>query len=298
MKKLLDIKNYILIHNGEIITKEISEDIVAENSTITVNQATNLQIVYTGDMDIKNQITIQVISPTLDLIETLAFSDEASLHRKLMVPKNGQVTRYVNHLSDSQNNISIHDFVEVEENGNITCAYVDFSDTNIVSNVQYDLIGKNAQAKLRLAALSKQEEKKQFEVHICHLAPHTTGSMDNYGIVKDSATLHIDGIGTIKQGNHQSDNQQINKILVFNPKCVAIANPYLYIDEYDVNAGHGASVGKVDEEQLYYLQSRGLSQEEALHLITYGYFIPVLEFIRNEEVKEQYNQLLKEKVGI
>lgn len=297
MDRLQHIKNYILIHNGEVITKDISENIVIEETKITVHEASNLQMIYTGDKVLEKTMEL-VIKSSLDLIETLQFTGDVTCQRKLYLEPNINVSRYVNHVSDDSYKIDIKDSVEVGRDTTITCAYVDFSNTINENLVQYDLIGNNAHAKLRLAALSKQEEKKHFEVHISHLAPHTTGSMDNYGIVKDKATLHIDGIGTIKQGNHQSDNQQINKILVFNEGCIAKANPYLYIDEYDVNAGHGASVGKIDDEQLYYLQSRGLSKEEALHLITYGYFIPVLEFIKNEEVKEQFNELLKEKVGI
>ena len=151
---------------------------------------------------------------------------------------------------------------------------------------------------MRLAALARGEEKKHLTLSLVHEAPFTTGIMDNYGVVKNQANLIIDGIGTIKKGNHQSNSHQTNKIIVFDKGCNAKANPYLYIDEYDVKASHGASVGKIDEEHLYYLQSRGLSKEDAMHLVTYGYFIPVLEFIDNDELKELFNETLREKVGI
>lgn len=91
-----------------------------------------------------------------------------------------------------------------------------------------------------------------------HLAPHTYGDMDNYGIVKSKASLIIDGVGRIYKGMSGSDTHQTNKIIVFDEGCKAQANPYLYIDEYDVKASHGASVGKIDEDHLYYLMSRGL----------------------------------------
>jgi Fe-S cluster assembly protein SufD len=298
MEQLQESKNYILIHNGEVVTKNISENIHVVDNCIDVKQASSLQIVYTGDTKNTYETSIKVSSPTLDLMETIAFLTETSYQRKLYIEENAQVTRYSNHDTSYNGSVCLQDYVEVAKNGSITCAYVDFSDTSNESQYVYHLVGENAQAKLRLAALAKQDEKKHFEIHIRHLAPRTIGSMDNFGVVKDQAKLYIDGIGTIEKGNYQSNNQQTNKILVFNSKCEAKANPYLYIDEYDVNAGHGAGVGKVDEEQLYYLQSRGLTKEEALHLITYGYFVPVLEFINNEEVRNQYQELLKAKVGI
>ena len=120
--------------------------------------------------------------------------------------------------------------------------------------------------------------------------------MDNYGVVKDEGKLVIDGIGTITKGQHGSASHQTNKIMVFDAKCVASANPYLYIDEYDVKASHAAGVGKMDEEHLYYLQSRGLSKKQAMHLITYGYLKPVIEVVDNEMLKERFEKALS-KVG-
>jgi ABC-type transport system involved in Fe-S cluster assembly, permease component len=298
MEQLQNIKNYIILHNGKIITKSISENIEVSESIITVKQATNLQISYIVDRDDIYNMELHVETPTLDLIETFNCQSEAKYHRSTFINPNSNVTRYVNIDSMMPAKLQVKDTVEVKKNGHIKCAYVDFSNALTNGDFQYDLAGEYAQAKIRIGVLSKKEENKEYKIHLRHLAPYTMGHMDNYGVVKDTAKLIIDGIGTIPQGNYQSDNHQVNKILVFNKDCQAKANPYLYIDEYDVKASHGASVGKVDDEQLYYLQSRGLPKDQALHLITYGYFIPVLEFITNEQLQEQYNELLKEKVGI
>lgn len=298
MEQLQNSKNYIILHNGKVITKSISENIDVSGSIITVKQATNLQISYIIDKDDSYAMELHVESPTLDLIESISCQSDANFHRSTFVRQDTSVTRYVNIDTATQAKVHVKDTVEVKKNGHIKCAYVDFSNAHTKADFQYDLVGEHAQAKIRIGVLSKKEENKEYQIHLRHLAPNTIGHMDNYGVVKDTAKLIIDGIGTITQGNYQSDNHQVNKILVFNKNCQAKANPYLYIDEYDVKASHGASVGKVDDEQLYYLQSRGLKKEEALHLITYGYFIPVLEFITDEQLQEQYSELLKEKVGI
>ena len=131
-----------------------------------------------------------------------------------------------------------------------------------------------------MAVLSKDKEKKHYKVHIKHNAPHTTGIMDNYGVAKDEAHLVIDGIGTITNGQNGSASHQTNKIIVFDPKCYASANPFLYIDEYDVQA----------------LQSRGLTKRQAMQLITYGYLMPVVEVVDNQMIKERF-ELALSKVG-
>lgn len=299
MKVLADIKNYLFIHNGKIEDQKITEDIVINDSDIIINHASDLQIVYKIDSD--NVFLTNIIvkaNNEIDLIELYDFKDKTTYDKHIKIEENCNVRRYVDNQSLSSANVNLKEQVEVFENTKITCAYVELSDNNVEANINFSLVGQNADALVRLAALSKGTENKHYTVTLDHLNPYTIGAMENYGVVKDKGSLILDGIGTIKRGNYKSSSHQVNKIIVFNDGCKAAANPYLYIDEYDVKAGHGASVGKIDEEHLYYLQSRGLTKQEAMHLITYGYFIPVMEFISNDALKEQFSDTLKEKVGI
>ena len=74
--------------------------------------------------------------------------------------------------------------------------------------------------------------------------------------------------------------------------------PILYIDEDDVKASHALSVGQPDAEQLYYLNSRGLTMRQAIGLLSVGYFKPILELIEDEELKEKIAQETEERVGM
>ena len=194
---------------------------------------------------------------------------------------------------DVKNEMSLH---YVFEDNVLQLGYSELSDASIEASYTFELDGEGADVRLRMAALSKDKEKKHYKVHIKHNAPHTTGIMDNYGVAKDEAHLVIDGIGTITNGQNGSASHQTNKIIVFDPKCYASANPFLYIDEYDVQASHAAGVGKMDEEHLYYLQSRGLTKRQAMQLITYGYLMPVVEVVDNKMIKERF-ELALSKVG-
>ena len=66
------------------------------------------------------------------------------------------------------------------------------------------------------------------------------------------------------------------------------ANPLLLIDEYDVEASHGAAIGKIDEEQLYYLMSRGLTLKVAESLIISGFLSPVLNILSTDALKQDF----------
>jgi Fe-S cluster assembly protein SufD len=70
----------------------------------------------------------------------------------------------------------------------------------------------------------------------------------------------------------------------------------LYIDEYDVLASHSAAVGKVNDEHMYYLCSRGLSEEQARGFITRGYLLPVLSYFLDESIKEKAAMTLERRV--
>ncbi len=74
------------------------------------------------------------------------------------------------------------------------------------------------------------------------------------------------------------------------------ANPILLIEEDDVTAGHAASVGRVDPEQLFYLMSRGISQEEAERLVIHGFLAPVVKQLPIEAVKNQLREVIERKV--
>ena len=74
------------------------------------------------------------------------------------------------------------------------------------------------------------------------------------------------------------------------------ANPILLIEEYEVTAGHAASVGQIDEEQLYYLMSRGIHRKEAMRLAIRGFLGPVIEAIPLNSVREELIENIERKL--
>ena len=83
---------------------------------------------------------------------------------------------------------------------------------------------------------------------------------------------------------------------MLSPKARGDANPILLIDEDDVKAGHAASVGQVNPEQMYYLMSRGISKDEAAKLIIYGFLAPVVTEIPIAKLEDQLQVLVERKL--
>lgn len=299
MSRLVDIDNYLVLENGTIKETSFKQDIQIQNQTLMINEDAKVQIIYKTTEEGTYQFNIEIKDRLhVDLVEMYEASKSCSYTKNIKINESSEVLRYVEKNSHQNIQLDLDENVDVYKYARVSCAYVELTDYTTLSKIKYRLLEEEASAKLRLASLSKEKENKHYEMTLEHLAPHTYGDMDNYGIVKSKASLIIDGVGRIYKGMSGSDTYQTNKIIVFDEGCKAQANPYLYIDEYDVKASHGASVGKIDEDHLYYLMSRGLSKQDAMHLVTYGYFLPVLEFISVESLKERFSDVLKEKVGL
>ena len=299
MSRLVDIDNYLVLENGTIKETSFKQDIQIQNQTLMINEDAKVQIIYKTTEEGTYQFNIEIKDRLhVDLVEMYEASKSCSYTKNIKINESSEVLRYVEKNSHQNIQLDLDENVDVYKYARVSCAYVELTDYTTLSKIKYRLLEEEASVKLRLASLSKEKENKHYEMTLEHLAPHTYGDMDNYGIVKSKASLIIDGVGRIYKGMSGSDTHQTNKIIVFDEGCKAQANPYLYIDEYDVKASHGASVGKIDEDHLYYLMSRGLSKQDAMHLVTYGYFLPVLEFISVESLKERFSDVLKEKGGL
>ena len=160
----------------------------------------------------------------------------------------------------------------------------------------YVLLKRAENGLFRLSSLSKKDNVKVIDVNFTHNSPNTESKMENYGVCRDASSLSFVGTSYIKKGSKQSIANQITKIMVFDRKCNASASPILRIDENDVSASHGASEGKINEDHLFYLMSRGLEEENAKRLITLGYLNPILPLIFDDEVRSEVEKVIIERV--
>ena len=184
----------------------------------------------------------------------------------------------------------------VGQNGVITGYFADFITSDCKGDICINLNGEGAVCRWHLASLSEKNEHKEFAVNIYHNALNTYSKMDNYGVVRDNAKLVFAGVGKICNGMHGSKAHQNAKIMVFDKLSNGIAKPVLKIDENDVEASHAAVVGKINDEHIFYLTSRGLTEDEAKRLITFGYLKPIIKGFEDEEYKEEIINLIEGKM--
>ena len=184
----------------------------------------------------------------------------------------------------------------VGEMSHLSYYFADFIPGKVNANVTVNLNGQNASVNCHLASLSRDNDNKEFDVSVFHNSINTYSHMDNYGVCRDNGKLVFSGICKIEKGKHGSKAHQNAKIMVFDEASNGIAKPILKIDENDIEASHAAIVGKINDEHIFYLTSRGLTEEEAKRLITFGYLKPIMNGFADQELKDYIEQKIEGKM--
>ncbi len=185
---------------------------------------------------------------------------------------------------------------ELGKKAEIHSYLADFLNGENTTKVCINLNDEGAVCDWHLASLASKNDKKEFDVSVFHNAINTYAKLDNYGVCKDSAKLTFSGICKIENGAHGSKAHQNAKIMVFDEKSNGVAKPILKIDENDIEASHAAVVGKINDDHLFYLTSRGLTEAEAKELITLGYLNPILNGFNDDEIKEQITSIIERRM--
>lgn len=182
--------------------------------------------------------------------------------------------------------------IHVSKDASVNIYVSDFSKEGNHLDLEVNL-EEGATAEIRLAVLSHGEAKKIFTPNVRHLAPRSEAFVSCYGIAADSSDLSFKGLSSVDQGAKKANTRQDAKIILFDKNARGAASPALKISENDIKAGHGASIGRLNDEHLFYLESRGLSEREAKRLIILGYLKPIVRFYSDEAIKERINDAIE-----
>jgi Fe-S cluster assembly protein SufD len=130
-----------------------------------------------------------------------------------------------------------------------------------------------------------------------HAAPRSTSDLLYKGALRDKSHTVYSGLIRVQPGAEKTDAYQANRNLVLSDDAKADSKPELEILNNDVRCTHGSTVGQVDDEQLFYLESRGISRENAQRLIVEGFFEDVINRVRVEAVREVLHEAIARKLA-
>ncbi|AIQ02038.1 Fe-S cluster assembly protein SufD [Streptococcus pyogenes] len=184
----------------------------------------------------------------------------------------------------------------LEKDANIDWALAVMNEGNVIADFDSDLIGQGSQADLKVVAASSGRQVQGIDTRVTNYGQRTVGHILQHGVILERGTLTFNGIGHILKSAKGADAQQESRVLMLSDQARADANPILLIDENEVTAGHAASIGQVDPEDMYYLMSRGLDQETAERLVIRGFLGAVIAEIPIPSVRQEIIKVLDEKL--
>jgi Fe-S cluster assembly protein SufD len=146
--------------------------------------------------------------------------------------------------------------------------------------------------------LAGQDQQMEFNTAQVHSAPHATSDLLYVGALRDRAHSNYEGIIRVHKGAQKTDAYQKNKNLLLSREAKADSEPFLEIEANDVRCTHGATVGPIEKEDLFYLMSRGIPKELAVKLLVLGFFSKVIGKIPLESVRTGLESYIQERAVI
>jgi Fe-S cluster assembly protein SufD len=162
--------------------------------------------------------------------------------------------------------------------------------------IQNDLAGPGATSRVTGAYFGDGEQHLDYDTFQEHIAPDTESDFAFKGALRDTATAVWRGMIRVERDAQKTNAYQECRNLMLSPTTHAVPIPGLEILANDVRCTHGATVGRVDREQLFYLMARGLPRAEAERLIVRGFFQDVLDRIELEPVREAVTSTLERRI--
>ncbi len=218
-----------------------------------------------------------------------------SLHSAVVeiIVKRGARCRYttIQNWSNNVYNLVTKRAVAYEE------AVMEWIDGNLGSKVTMKypsvyMLGKGARAEILSIAFAGRGQHQDAGGKVIHAAPYTSSRITSKSISKDGGRASYRGLLKVAEGAKGSKANVVCDALILDERSRSDTYPYIEIDEDDVTIGHEATVSKIGEEQLFYLMSRGLTEEEAATMIVSGFIEPMVKELPMEYAVEM-NRLIQ-----
>lgn len=287
---LAEKKQVIIFKQDEIINK--SRFVVKEN-ILSLDKKDTL-FIYIEDYQ-NRQINISIKnSSRIRIYMIIKSSKEAEYDFNFKLEESAQLDVFsaLRNVEKTIVKLNLKYILAKNANLKISDALLNMGETHINESVYLE--EEYSEVELDLLNIGSYNDLYVINQAIYHKAKHTISNIKNSLISNSNSKLKYSVSGRIFKGNEFSSCKQTNKGIILNEQGEIEVEPKLFIDEYNVEASHGAAIGQIDEEQLYYLLSRGLTEMEARSLIISGYTKPFINNIKDEDIKSLIErQILK-----
>jgi Fe-S cluster assembly protein SufD len=190
-----------------------------------------------------------------------------------------------------------HERARVERDGNLDWIFGAIGSHLTKNFSDIDLAGQGSTGRMSGFYFTDGVQHLDHDTQQNHLAPNTVSDLLFKGALKDRSRSVWQGMIYVAPGAQKTDGYQANRNLTLSPHARADSIPGLEILADDVRCTHGATVGKIDPELLFYLRSRGIPYEDAERMVVSGFFDPIMQRIPFEGVRARFEDAIQKKMG-
>ncbi|MFD1570049.1 Fe-S cluster assembly protein SufD [Halorubrum laminariae] len=182
-----------------------------------------------------------------------------------------------------------------------TYATVDWIESNFGSkltrsDVETELNGDGSESQIVGTFFGTDDQHFDINARVWHQAEQTTADLVTRGVLDDVARSVYEGVQDVGEDAWNTSSYQRENTLMLSDDAEADASPKLIIHNHDTEASHSATVGQVDAEDLFYLESRSIDSRTARNMLVEGFFVPVLEEIAVDEFRDDVQELVLQRL--
>ncbi|MFC7098130.1 Fe-S cluster assembly protein SufD [Halobaculum marinum] len=160
------------------------------------------------------------------------------------------------------------------------------------SDIETELTGDSSETKIVGAFFGHNDQHLDINARVWHHGEHTTADLVTRGVLDDEARSVYEGVQDVGRDAWDTSSYQRENTLMLSDDSEADASPKLIIHNHDTEASHSATVGQVDKEDLFYMTSRSIPENTARNMLVEGFFVPVLEEVEVDELREDIDDLI------
>ena len=291
--------------NSEILSKQIENDSNV-NLHLKVDSQDKKEIMLEFNLSKENQNLVDdiLIDGTENSVATIVIKYISD--RKGKFYHNGQirvVSRNNSNLNiiflnllnkETENYVSIENILD--DNSTVKYTIVDFGGKNSITNYYTNLKGENSNNDINTIYLGTDNQLLDLNYIIEVYGKKSSINMNLKGAIKDKSKKHFKGTIDFKKDCKKAKGDENEYCTILSDTAKSISLPVLLCTEEDIEGNHGTASGKVDEKQLFYLMTRGLSLKEAQKLIVRGQFNEIIENIPDENIRDIIVEQIEQKL--
>ncbi len=243
----------------------------------------------------RNLIVVQIIERHQSLTSNAVLTNAVT---EIFAEKNSTVDFYK--VQNDLHTASLIDntYISQKDRSHVSVHTFSFGGKVTRNNLNFYQKGERINSTLKGITIIEEKQHVDHSTLVNHIEPHCESHQDYKGIYAGNSTGVFNGRIIVEKEAQKTDAFQQNNNILIDDKATINSKPQLEIFADDVKCSHGCTIGQLDEEAMFYLQSRGIAKKEAQALLMYAFANNVIESVKIPELKIRITKLIANKIGV